>query len=212
MSKKHRVTAILLVVTLVVAPTLAQEPAPVVACGESTVGAVFCVGAGLIALADLVFGDKDKIRDKSDEIILREGLDCKEQATGSLPIKSQWNPFTVHFKRESAHFDNDEAKSLHVGGMRPGTQIFLADSPDGKLDDDWILITLKNKEPFCLLSLNGPGKGTTVVESDFARVEYYYKNGLNGKVSFARVTHSGPSNPGPPQEMPKDNDRWDRKH
>jgi hypothetical protein len=90
MSTRHRVTAILLVATLAVAPTLALAQEPVVAFAEAgTAGVLFCAGAGLVALVNLVFGDKDKFRDKNDELILREGPNCREQAT-VLPGKSQW--------------------------------------------------------------------------------------------------------------------------
>ena len=160
--------------------------------------------------------DKDKVRHPDDEVILFEGPNCTENMVGSLPLNSEFNPFSIGFIRNGKHFDNDEAKSFLVRKTRNGAEIFLSDHPSGRETgrsrDDWIRVFLKDKDGFCVRTLDPrsdqPPRKDSIIEFDTPnyRGKRYYKNGrLGGKVSFARVTTDSPTRLRPPDK------KWERK-
>lgn len=141
-------------------------------------------------------GDKDKVRDKRDPIILHEGNDCTQELVGSLPLTK--DIFTVNFKDNKPGFDNDEARSLSVRSdkgalnlpVKAGTKILLFDNPEGKKNDDWVEITFKRDpknqgvypgDAYCIRTFEKDS------ENDIVKVDYHKDNGLNGKVSYAEV-------------------------
>lgn len=144
----------------------------------------------------IIPGDRSKVRDKRDAIILHEGNDCTQELVGSLPLPR--DIFNVNFKDNKPGFDNDEARSLSVRSdkgalnlpVKAGTKILLFDNPEGKKDDDWVEITFKRNpknqgiypgDAYCIRTFEKD------YEDNVVRIDYHEDNGLNGKVSYAEV-------------------------
>lgn len=137
-------------------------------------------------------GDSNKVRDTRDAIILFEGKNCSQQLVGSLPLAN----FDVNLKGLGQWFDNDEARSLAIRSdqgaynlpVKSRTKILLYDNPDGKTNDDWLEIVVKKQpkgiypgDAYCISTLEKS------YEDDYVKVVYNRDNGLNGKVSHAKV-------------------------
>ena len=91
-----------------------------------------------------------------------------------------------NLKRESGQ--NDEIRSVVLENLPKGTRLTVYDNPDGKTDDDWTTLVIKEYKPKIVIRHFEETKET----SDY-RMDYHRKNGLNGKIS--RVVIDAPSQP-----------------
>jgi len=143
------------------------------------------------------------------EIIFWEGNGCSQNCLGSIEVgdcgkggrlrkckddkddkrsrkycvswgeKKSWN-----LKEEKDWILNDEARSCTLRDVPAGTVIKVYDSPDGNTKDDWAEITVHKTTTIevCVWSF----------EVDFTdewyTINYYPKNGLNGKISRIEVS------------------------
>ena len=109
---------------------------------------------------------------------LHEGNGGTQNKVCDLDLASR----TLNFKNHRA-CDNDEARSATLLLAEAGTVVRLYDDPDCERGDDWIEITV-------LRNLGARTVGS--FERSFAdadlRVRYHRDNGLDGKVSCARIS------------------------
>jgi hypothetical protein len=88
---------------------------------------------------------------------------------------------TVRFKSHDA-CDNDEARSLVLTQVPPGTRIEVYDNPDCQANDDWTLIEVKRavfRKTIASFERN--------VDDADVKVTFRRTNGLDGKVSCVKV-------------------------
>lgn len=83
---------------------------------------------------------------------------------------------------------NDEAKSARLLAVRPGTVITVYDSPDGKLDDDFCVIRVREYSDDYTV-----GTFERSYSDKYVSVSYARRNGLDGKVSRIRIDDDGRS-------------------
>jgi hypothetical protein len=122
-------------------------------------------------------------------IYLREGNNATEDVVGVL---YDWEAAVINFK-EVRGFVNDEARSLEMEWVLPGTRIVLFDSPSGSTDDDWAEIVVKKMAPYILVRSFNYSSDTdhmSVTYHSAPAVWYRNENGLDGKVSRAEVIRS----------------------
>ena len=87
----------------------------------------------------------------------------------------------INFKKHSM-FVNDEARSVRLSWVRPGTRLFVYDNPDGKRNDDWAEILVKSSDRDIVIDSFEQTR-----ETAFYKITYHRKNGLDGKVSHIKV-------------------------
>lgn len=114
-------------------------------------------------------------------IYLREGNNATEDVVGVLTDLSD---VTINFKKVRG-FVNDEARSLTMEWVAPGTTLRLFDSPGGSKNDDWVEIIVKKWAPLIIVNSFNYSSDTP-----FVSVTYHPHNGLDGKVSRAELTKS----------------------
>lgn len=82
----------------------------------------------------------------------------------------------------NARFEDDEARSLLVRKLNPGTIIRLFDHPAGDSSDDWVEILVKRGvEGYCVVTFE-----TSYEDVDIS-VTHSYVDGLDGEVSLMTV-------------------------
>jgi hypothetical protein len=113
---------------------------------------------------------------------LHEGNSGGQDVVGTLR-----DDLTVTTVSGSSTFVNDEARSVIAYWVAPGTVLRLYDSPSCSTSDDWVSIKVKTLKKKLVISsfqqsVSGP---------DY-EVAYHAVNGLDGKVSCAKVTAVAP--------------------
>jgi hypothetical protein len=111
------------------------------------------------------------------QIVLYEGNGCSQAI-----VKTFEDTPGTNTKFEPG----DEARSVRLLAVKPGTIITLYDSKDGKLNDDFCVIRVKE------FSNDYPvGTFERSYEDVYVSVSYARKNGLDGKVSRIRIDWDG---------------------
>lgn len=108
----------------------------------------------------------------------REGNGTGRVSCGfGAAVSGTWN------LKEQANCHNDDARSLRILSAREGTVITLYDSPGRSTGDDYLVIRVVQPilSPVVVPDLERD------LETAFLSVRYYRRNGLNGKVSAAKV-------------------------
>lgn len=112
-------------------------------------------------------------------IVLLRGNNATQRVSCTIGITQRgfWN-----LKNESG-CHNDDARSAKIMAAKAGTKITVYDSPSGSTGDDHTVITiLKDLEmPKIINSFESS------FQNEFMKVEFFRKNGLDGKVSAVRV-------------------------
>ncbi|MDY6855866.1 MAG: hypothetical protein SWO11_14390 [Thermodesulfobacteriota bacterium] len=96
---------------------------------------------------------------------------------------------TYNFKDHDSPGHNDDARSVAFFAVRGGRIITLYDSPHVSTDDDYCIIAVNDTIP-----ANQPCGIPTFEKTasyDNVQVTYYKDNGLDGKVSYAKVDVNG---------------------
>ena len=88
---------------------------------------------------------------------------------------------TVRFKSHDA-CDNDEARSLVLTQVPPGTRIEVYDNPDCQANDDWTAIEVKRA-----IFRKTIGSFERSLDDPDVKVTYRRDNGLDGKVSCVKI-------------------------
>jgi Metallo-peptidase family M12 len=88
---------------------------------------------------------------------------------------------TVRFKSHAA-CDNDEARSLVLTQVPPGTRIEVYDNPDCRANDDWTAIEVKRA-----IFRKTIGSFERNLDDADVKVTYQRDNGLDGKVSCVKI-------------------------
>ena len=82
--------------------------------------------------------------------------------------------------------ENDEARSVVLYHVKPGTRIYIYDSPKSKeedrKEDDWTEIKVKKYIAKVVIESFEKNR-----DEDDVYVKYHRKNGLDGKVSYIKV-------------------------
>ncbi|WP_413668312.1 hypothetical protein ACEN9X_28225 [Mucilaginibacter sp. Mucisp86] len=81
---------------------------------------------------------------------------------------------------------NDRARSALFYGKQAGLHYELYDSPDASKSDDWVEITVKKDIPAGLAYYVWTFESSFY--DDYVSVTYHANNGLDGKVSFIKIT------------------------
>lgn len=116
----------------------------------------------------------EKLPDGS--IMFYEGNNCTQDLLGTFNVQYT----RVNLKQHK--MDNDEARSMCLKNVIPGTVIRVFDSPDGSWNDDVCTITVKKYVGD--YDINTFEKS---FEDEFVKVEFHKKNGLDGKVSRIEI-------------------------
>lgn len=87
---------------------------------------------------------------------------------------------TFHLKQYGGQ--NDEIRSAVMEYLPVGSVITVYDNPDGKTDDDWSVVTIKQYDD----QITIPHFEQETNSSKY-KLEYHKKNGLNGKISCVKV-------------------------
>ena len=111
------------------------------------------------------------------EMKFYEGNDASQDRICTLSTEKSdyW-----HCKKHSGW--NDEARSVKLCNVRPGTKIYVYDNPDGKTDDDWTEIRVKRFSGEIIVGTFEKDRN-----DDKVWVDYHKDNGLDGKVSYIKV-------------------------
>jgi hypothetical protein len=114
---------------------------------------------------------------KSGEMKFYEGNDASQDRICTLSTEKSdyW-----HCKKHSGW--NDEARSVKLCNVRPGTKIYVYDDSDGKTDDDWTEIRVKRFSGKIIVKTFEKDRN-----DDKVWVDYHKDNGLDGKVSYIKV-------------------------
>jgi len=116
-----------------------------------------------------------------------EGNNCSQEVVGTMPYhRGDGRTRHVNAKKVS-WFENDEARSLLVKGLKKGAVIVLYDHPDAKTKDDFSVIEIKKDAPkkgVCI----GTFERSMRAKDGAWELVYVRKNGLDGKVSHIVVS------------------------
>jgi len=110
-------------------------------------------------------------------ISFHEGNDGRQNKVCDLTPTAQ----IVRFKSHAA-CDNDEARSVVLTQLAPGTRIDIFDNPDCRTNDDWTSIDVRR--PVFRKTI---GSFQRTFQDDDVTVAYHRENGLDGKVSCVRI-------------------------
>lgn len=90
----------------------------------------------------------------------------------------------IDFKKRRG-FDNDEARMVTLINIRANKLITVYDSSPPSTRDDWTTIYVKKRiDSSRRITVRGFERS---YETDFIKVTYHRKNGLDGKVSFCTI-------------------------
>ncbi|MCX5998735.1 MAG: hypothetical protein NTU41_03875 [Chloroflexi bacterium] len=112
------------------------------------------------------------------QFVLYEGNDATQDVVCTLSADTDdyW-----HFKNHSGW--NDEARSVKLKDVQAFTILTVYDDPEGGDGDDWTQIKVKE---YCYERVIGTFE--TSFEDSQVKVTYHSVNGLDGKISYAKVT------------------------
>jgi len=129
-----------------------------------------------------IFSEKDL---KPGKMVFYEGNDATQDRlfTLSTDKSDSWDC------KHSDACENDEARSVKLYHVKPGTRIYVYDSPEGSTDDDWteILVKQYKSEEITINSFEEDRDDKEV------SVDYHppppdgEKKNLDGKVSYIKV-------------------------
>ncbi|ATB30016.1 hypothetical protein MEBOL_003471 [Melittangium boletus DSM 14713] len=114
-------------------------------------------------------------------IVLYEGGSASQNIVCTLPLTSST---FVNFKNDGYGCDNDEARSAKILEAKAGTTITVYDDPNGGTGDDYTSIRVKKN----IQSPRVVGSFESSFSDEYLEVTFKRKNGLNGKVSSARIS------------------------
>ena len=104
-----------------------------------------------------------------------EGNNCSEDPVGGMTDRS--GSFVTD-DLTNGGFDNDEARSLFLSGVKAGTIIRVYDDSSGSQNDDWTQIFAKSNVSTCL------GTFESSFSNSSLRVDHHPDDNLDGKVSL----------------------------
>jgi hypothetical protein len=114
-------------------------------------------------------------------VVFYEGNNASQNIVCTLPLKSS---MFVNFKNNSYGCDNDEARSAKFLEAKAGTTVAVYDDPNGGTGDDYTSIYVKKN----IQTPRVVGTFEANYEDEYLKVTFTRKNGLDGKVSSARIT------------------------
>jgi hypothetical protein len=114
----------------------------------------------------------------SPYIQAREGNGCSQNNCGGAPYVAGTD---INF-RNSSSWENDEARSFTLSWLPAGARIMVYDDPDGRTNDDWTEIYVKQTvQSYCVPTFENSYSDAIV------DVTYHPNNGLDGKVSHLKM-------------------------
>lgn len=116
-------------------------------------------------------------------IILYEGNNASQDIVCGVPGQRL---AAYNLKNNNIGCENDEARSAEIVDPKLGMKFVVYDSPDGRTDDDYAIITVRRTVPGGVFTINS--FESTQANNDFS-IWYSRKNGLDGKVSRLEVKH-----------------------
>lgn len=128
-----------------------------------------------------------------DDLIFYEGNGCTQDIVFTYNSYQAANDNCK--KSGSCNGDNDEARSLRIAkSVNPRASIVLYDSPSGDATDDHTVIDVVNRqfmqpEWYCLRTFENTFSNPYL--NSGIQVDYFQKNGLDGKVSRVVVIPTG---------------------
>jgi hypothetical protein len=121
------------------------------------------------------------LRAQSGTLIFKEGNGGSQNTVAQITdAPGQW--YNLKKKTPANIGANDETRSLILQNVRAGAVVSVYDSSSGDASDDYCVITAKQFIPYRIISTY-----ESSFEDSEVRVQYFSKNGLDGKVSFIRV-------------------------
>ena len=124
--------------------------------------------------------DEDII-DEEPQVIMFDRVNCNGNNFCNIDLTNSVGH--LNFKNY-APCDNDVAKSGRFMNMKAGMFMRIYDNPDGKIDDDYIVIEIH--QDFAMKQLNTFEPSPSVISDADWTVTYFEDDGLNGKVSSFR--------------------------
>lgn len=112
------------------------------------------------------------------QIRFYEGNGGTQDIVGTLDDSSEQH---INFKNDK-RFTNDEARSMGLYYVKPGTIIRIYDDSKAKTNDDWAEIEVKRVVPNIIVPTFEMN-----LENDDYRIKYYRRDNLDGKVSHVKV-------------------------
>jgi len=89
--------------------------------------------------------------------------------------------YEVNLKKHHV-MKNDEARSVKLCGVIPGTELKVWDNPDASSDDDYTIIKVKKWKSEIIINTFEHS-----YEDEYVKVSFHKHNGLDGKISRFRV-------------------------
>ncbi|MFT4623522.1 MAG: hypothetical protein ACI8PZ_002178 [Myxococcota bacterium] len=106
----------------------------------------------------------------------------KNDCTGSSWDMPPVNGYAQDLK-DSSTYPNDEFRSVQLQNLSPGWTITVYDSPSASTGDDWCTIEVKSQT-----TVYNVDSFETDVDDSFVTVTFHKKNGLDGKVSYVKIS------------------------
>ncbi|MDE1461112.1 hypothetical protein [Spartinivicinus poritis] len=121
------------------------------------------------------------------QITFWEGNGATQDRVGD--ILSGGESYDIECKNGDYNFVNDEIRSMKLEGIPGPTIIWVYDSPSAEKDDDWAKVTITNdvNDSVIVSSFNSSAD----LDNGNVKVESYYKNGLDGKISRIMIEYLG---------------------
>jgi hypothetical protein len=112
----------------------------------------------------------------------------------------------LDLKSDNMGIPNNEARSVTLSWVRPGTRIRVYDSPSGSTDDDWTDIYVRQLREMIVITAFDKN-----VDNADVQVSWHKDNGIDGKVSRIRIypTDGWPARQSVQTEVLK---AWDATH
>lgn len=145
-------------------------------------------GGGPQITGGIVFENNNQITDPTGDVLWL-GYANNGYATGRSSVAGDlW----FHYQNKTTTFSafggantNDEVRSVVIRGAVNGVTFEFYDNSGGSKSDDWVSITFKQALPtnfsYYLSTLENS------YEDAYAKVTFHYVNGLDGKVSLAKM-------------------------
>lgn len=93
-------------------------------------------------------------------------------------------------------FSNDEARSVVLEFVRPGTRLEVYDNSSAKKDDDWAVIEVTKSGSNVVV-----GTFQQNIDNEYYKINYPTSGNLDGKVSHIKVFPGPPSEPTTPEKI-----------
>ncbi|MDQ1096708.1 MULTISPECIES: hypothetical protein [Chryseobacterium] len=133
-----------------------------------------------VAIGSLLLG-MSTVKAQSGTLIFKEGNGGSQNTVAQITdAPGQW--YNLKAKTPAYIGSNDETRSVILQNVRAGAVLSVYDAPAGDASDDYCVITVKQFTPYKVI----PSYETSFEDSE-VKVQFFRKNGLDGKVSFIRV-------------------------